>query len=253
MSSLLSEQIVPFPADPHLSDTNPAWQQVSASLRYVFSRFSLARERIVPRLLHTTRHAGLLSNLPHRCLEDLAVCYVLLLELDSGNMACAYISNEHLAAWPDVTEADLFDAATENGPKLLPAIRMDIADPSSWPPAGALPPEDPAKNADDEASAALPRLLALTNVRQQFGASVILYPGVLSRLADTWKDDLMILPSSIHEMLALPASDMANQNPDSMIREINDTVLLPEDILSDHCYLYRRSSGRLVRPVFRHP
>ncbi len=248
MSKDISEHIVPFPAAAASADSTLAWRQVSASLRRLFSDFSKAKPRILPRLLHEKRHASLLSGLPHHCICDLAVCYVVLLVQDDSQTACAYLSNEHLAAWPGVTEKDLFAAALENGPKLLPAVRLDITDPSSWPTAGAVYEEggenDPLANAPFDA----PHILAVTNCRQQYGASAVLYPGELSKLADAWQDDLLLLPSSVHEMLALPASEFASSNPDPMIREINASVLQPEDILSDHSYRYVRQYDRILLP-----
>ena len=55
-----------------------------------------------------------------------------------------------------------------------------------------------------------------------------------------------MLPSSIHEVLLLPVK--TSPSPRSlldMVREINQNDVAPEDVLSNHIYLYRSAERRL--------
>ena len=52
-------------------------------------------------------------------------------------------------------------------------------------------------------------------------------------------EQLIILPSSIHEVLLIPYSEeMAEMDFQGMVREVNETSLSEEEILSDSVYIY---------------
>ena len=80
----------------------------------------------------------------------------------------------------------------------------------------------------------------LSNCEQYFGASAILYKGLMKKIAlKIGAKELVILPSSLHECILLPLSkDFSTCYFQSMVREINATQLNREDKLSDSIYLY---------------
>jgi hypothetical protein len=55
----------------------------------------------------------------------------------------------------------------------------------------------------------------------------------------------MILPSSIHEILLLPARDEKEEIEElaATVREVNDTKVAPDEILSFHVYRYSCMTG----------
>lgn len=58
--------------------------------------------------------------------------------------------------------------------------------------------------------------------------------------------DLYILPSSIHEVILIPAYDHDSYDElTSMVKEVNSTQLSKEEILSDHVYFYSRETGQI--------
>ena len=60
------------------------------------------------------------------------------------------------------------------------------------------------------------------------------------------KKDYYILPSSVHEVIIVPYSEIyVCSKLDEMVREINSTQVEEEDVLSNHVYLYDRVSGKL--------
>ena len=74
------------------------------------------------------------------------------------------------------------------------------------------------------------------------GAAVILYPKLIKKIADEFKSDFVLLPSSIHEWLLIPAESPENISMFSqMVTEVNDTQLADEEKLSDHAYYYSRN------------
>lgn len=98
---------------------------------------------------------------------------------------------------------------------------------------------------------AAPPLYVLTNTYRTNGATVLLYDDILKELSDLFEKDLIILPSSIHEVLILAADENDGQNLDhytAMVKEVNASQLQDEEILSDHAYYYCRHSHLLTMP-----
>ena len=54
------------------------------------------------------------------------------------------------------------------------------------------------------------------------------------------ESDFYILPSSVHEMILIPLFTDDMESLSQMVKEVNATQLKPEDVLSDHAYVYRR-------------
>lgn len=73
------------------------------------------------------------------------------------------------------------------------------------------------------------------------GARYITDTTLLYQIADKLSDDLYILPSSIHELIIIPAS-MAPGAADlsRIVKDVNAGVVTPEEYLSDNAYVYSR-------------
>ena len=77
----------------------------------------------------------------------------------------------------------------------------------------------------------------------------MLYPDVLKKLADTVNDDLVIIPSSIHEVLLLPERLAGtSRSLNEMVQEVNRQGVEPMDRLSDHVYYFRREGCLITVP-----
>lgn len=89
-------------------------------------------------------------------------------------------------------------------------------------------------------------MYVLTNSYKLYGASCILYPGLLQQIAEQLGTDLLILPSSIHEVIILPAvSSSHHAGFRDMVAEINQTELAVDEVLSSRIYHYSRSKKAL--------
>ena len=93
-------------------------------------------------------------------------------------------------------------------------------------------------------------MYVLSNKLKIHGATSIVYPGLLEDIAERLCSDLIIIPSSIHEVLIIPESYIDSQDnlpPDyeSMIREVNETQLTDDEVLGDCVYHYRRDTKTL--------
>ncbi len=207
-----------------------------------FTDFERVRERIVIKLINNEKNMELLNeNVPHIPFLDLALVFYCLFPVDRdiGN-ATILIDNSHLALW-NMTVEDLFPIAMENTRQLLPprmlGIRQVLSDLIDLPDDTPLPSEE---------EPALP-MYVLSNDDNMFGAACMAYDGLMLSLSDQLGSDLIILPSSIHELILVPSAG-ADKIDDftMMVREVNGSQVAPEDILSDHAYYYSRENDEIT-------
>ncbi|MEY8338184.1 DUF5688 family protein [Lachnospiraceae bacterium 62-35] len=94
-----------------------------------------------------------------------------------------------------------------------------------------------------------PPIHILTNTKGINGAYCMLYPGILKSFAEAVDNDLIIIPSSIHEVLLIPGDpSSSSQDMDELVQEINQNEVPKEEQLSSHTYLYSRLSDRIFLP-----
>jgi hypothetical protein len=202
----------------------------------LFTDYEKARDHIVLRLVSYERNEKLLQTVPHRRFLDFAVIFYCLLESNSSHQAGILIYNHHLCMW-NVDCEELYQTAMHNSPRLLEYKLFNLQD---------ILKEvlSEAENWDEED---LFPMYALSNRHRTYGAGVILYPGLLSELADSFGKDLLIIPSSVHEVLLLPSDEFPDTAYYSeMIREVNETQLADEEVLSDHPYYYSRKARMMT-------
>lgn len=71
-------------------------------------------------------------------------------------------------------------------------------------------------------------------------------------MAEKLQGDLLILPSSIHEVLVIPDTGWQDYEAlNAMVRAVNREVVSREEQLSDHIYRYIRREKRLTTDVQR--
>lgn len=84
----------------------------------------------------------------------------------------------------------------------------------------------------------------LSRIEGERGASVVLNPGFMSDLLlKMGQDEVWIIPSSIHEMIAAPLKYGDALEISKWIRETNDNCLEPMEILSYHVFKYSEADG----------
>ncbi len=86
-------------------------------------------------------------------------------------------------------------------------------------------------------------MYVITNSHKIFGAASILSTRILNAVSYLIGGDFIILPSSIHECIAVPYGKMESEELREMVREVNDNQVSPEDRLTYNVYKY--SKGEL--------
>lgn len=87
------------------------------------------------------------------------------------------------------------------------------------------------------------QLYCMTNKKMRYGAALMLLTSVLNEFAERNQSDVVIIPSSIHEALLLPLKEMKEvKGMNQMVKYVNKIAVKDAEVLSDHCYLFRRST-----------
>lgn len=205
-----------------------------------FTSLEKVRPRIVYKLIHYDKNRELLKEIPHFSYLDLAIIFYYLMPCDSQENASILIHNSHLAYW-NVSKDNLLLFAQQNTMQLLPDSCESLTDLIF----SLLPDEGQPDISEDFGDKQLP-MYVLTNKRHYFGACCILYPDVLKGISEKLGDNLILLPSSVHEFILLPAGFADNPGDfRKIVREVNLTGVAQEEILSDSIYYYDRSTDKI--------
>ena len=193
-----------------------------------------AKGRIVVELIKESWNQELLEEIPYKAFLDLAVIYrIKMWECKSGDVVHT-VTNEMMERW-NITEEELYEAALVNLQKEqfeiigLHQVLKDMTE------------EHIDVEQKDEFHG---WAYVFTNRSRIKGAAAMLRTDLLNRFAEAHGSDLFILPSSVHEVILLPAKEDENTAElRRIVRETNEGIVNEEEWLSDEVYYFRRSTG----------
>ena len=89
-------------------------------------------------------------------------------------------------------------------------------------------------------------LYVISNNQKNNGAGVICYPNMLKQISELLDGSFFILPSSVHEVLALSSNmDLSSDDLRKMVSEVNNTIVEPQDLLGYDVVYYDAQSEKL--------
>lgn len=205
--------------------------------------FDRVQDVICLRLVNAKMNKELLKNVPHVLFHDLAIVFYILLARDSHELATIMIQNKFLSIW-QVTIEELYQRAICNTKRCFDIEVTPVFDMVLKAFAGDMTEKQKAElYALLGADAGRVPLYVVTNQEKMFGANVLLNTEFLKGFANELDSDLYIIPSSIHEVLVIPASTDAELCIlKEMVNEVNRTDVPEEQILSNSVYIYRRAT-----------
>ena len=209
-----------------------------------FTSFDKLKENVAFRLINYERNRELLERIPHRRFKNLAVVYFVVIDDIENERGIVTIYNNHIEHW-NVTEELLYGYAMKNTPRLYQAeikpMNQVVSD--------MILKESSEENVEDmiahvnRMNEEFP-MYVLTNAYRSYGASCMLYDGLLKGFASHIESDFYIVPSSVHEVILIPVDgDISKEGLDEMVRSVNRDELSREEILSDVSYLFTRENG----------
>ena len=198
--------------------------------------FENIRGRVIYRLVNYEKNKEILEDCPHIRLYDLAVTFRWVARIDDVGVSTSLITNKQVKEW-GVSVNDLVLAARQNTPRLFPAQIIDMEEMLAGMVSFILYPST------------IPMYI-LTNKQELNGASALLYGDILKDFANKKGADMYILPSSIHEVIMVPA-DRINDPTKllSIVHDANTTVVSIGDVLSDSVYYYDRKKDQITEIV----
>lgn len=195
-----------------------------------FTQWESVKDKLCFRLVNREKNEEILKDAPHREFLDMEIIYAVF--VDGGRLGRGTITvrGEHFDKW-GVSEADLYEAAMENTPKLYPmqvhTMRDVLAEIS-----GDIP---------EEAFAIT--MLILSNSFGTFGAAALAYPGVREEIAERVGGSYYVMPCSVHEVIILPAEGAEADVLSGLVNEANTTSVHPMEVLSFSVYRYDADKG----------
>ena len=203
-----------------------------------------AKDNIVFQVINTLQNEDMLRDMPHREFQDLSIIYRWVVKMDENGIQSSAIRN-NLAEQLGMNEEQLFKCAVENTRRIFPptvksmndVIReMFISDGMPAEVADMMIGEMP----EDK------MMWVISNDRGINGAGSMLYEDNLHKLAMKLETDLYILPSSVHECIAVSTNVGDPYELAEMVSEINMGQVALEDRLSNQVYHYDKDARRLT-------
>lgn len=201
-----------------------------------FMNFDFVKDKIVMVAINAEKNKELLAGSPHQLREDLALIYKVMFSTGEEGMSTITIKNEHMKVW-GVTTEDIHELAMKNTKELLPVtiqsmneIMMEMFSKDGMP--------DEIAEAMFEDLPVNQQMFVISNKARVNGAASIFYEEELAKLANEMGSDLFILPSSVHECIAVSTSMGNPEELAELVQEVNGTQVSEDEQLSDHVYRF---------------
>lgn len=198
--------------------------------------FAEAKDNIVFQLVNTEQNREMLAEVPHREFQDLSIIYRWVVKVDAEGIQSTVVKNG-LAEQFGVNEEQLFKLAAENTRRIFPPciksmkeVLLEMFEKDGMPReiAEMMLGEMPADR----------MMYVISNDRGINGAISMLYEDKLHSLAMELENDLYILPSSVHEVIAVSVDMGEPYELAQMVSEINMDQVALEERLSNQVYHY---------------
>ena len=172
-----------------------------------------------------------LKDTPHKMVEDMALVVNIHLESfsDENGRSCVVVSKPLMEMY-GVDEKQLFADAEKNSLANEPMVFTPLGD--------MIKNLIESENLPSPEEAGIVTYIA-TNKSGFQGAAVAGYPDFCEKAAEAIGGSFYMLPSSVHEFILIKDDGMPKaKDLNAMIKNVNETVLEPRDILSAQCYHY---------------
>lgn len=199
--------------------------------------YESAKEYLVASVVNTWRNMDRFDYIPHVEREDLSVIFKIVAASDMSQMATVTVNNQMLEKW-GVSIDQLYSDALENTKKISPAVVMSMGnmlanmtgDQSML--MDDIPPEK--------------QMYVVTNEHMNGGAINMFIDEPLAEIAEKLNSDLVVLPSSIHEIICVSVNIGDLDYMETMVRDINMSTVAQEEQLSDSIYYYDKEKHEIM-------
>lgn len=171
--------------------------------------FKQKKDAIVMNLINTEKNRALLEHVPHKDVLDLSIVYRIIMAREDNGMATVLITYEMLKDM-GMSQEELEQIAYINTGKMFPVEIFKLSE----------------------------FLYVMTNEAKVHGATTMMYKDAVKALAEKIGGDFYLIPSSIHEVMAIPEGTLDPKKLILMLEEGNRTCCAENEILSNTIYHY---------------
>lgn len=230
-----------------------------------FDDYEKVKKQLFCKLINYEKNEEILKEIPHRRYFDLAiVCYYAYANDFIGN-GTIMIYNVHLKDWK-VDSEQLIETALENTEKMLgyqstnmlDMLREMISESLRNGKFGSIVIEEELSEemVEQITEGFVEKVISetnrgpmyiMTNRSKFLGAICMLYHNALMEIADEVNENLVVLPSSVHEVIVVPATEGNDKETlRRMVREINASQVEAQEVLSDNIYYFDRCQQKMT-------
>lgn len=194
------------------------------SIRNNMEDFEKIKDRLIIVLSSLDMNEQWLKDKCYRPFLNLAATVGILVDVDETSNSIIHVKEKMLDMW-NVTFEYIFEVAKENSFIESNILFKDIYDVLTL------------HGISLDADASL--LYVATNRNNFMGANLLMNNSFLYEIAEKLQDSFYIIPSSVHELLVLPACQVQDvEGLNLLIQNINDTEVILSDRLSYTLYYY---------------
>ena len=203
--------------------------------------FDKCKSNIFYKLVNRKANANQLKEMPYIPFLDLAIIFNINIKDCNDNNASIKISNELMKVWNIQDVNHLYQYAQRNTETIFGYAEIKLTDLIDQLSENYdLSDEIDISDCDDT------DMIVITNKYKNYGASCILYNNILRHLYDIMDGEYYLLPSSIHEFIAIPYTDDTDgKYIQEMLQSVNHDCLRYEEILSNNIYYYNSITNQL--------
>lgn len=214
------------------------------------------KSNLIVCLVNTEQNKEMLKEVPHREFHDLSVIYRWVLDADEGGISSAIINNNNVQML-SMTESELYEKAMENTKRMFPVkirdmeglisemilgdtdMLMDDMDEFTM----EMLQHEVADIINDRCSS---DMYVFTNSQGMFGANAMLFEDQLYDFSQKFGGDFYIIPSSIHDLIAVSPKFCTSEMLANLVYEVNRDQVDISERLSNEVYFYDSKAREVV-------
>ncbi len=225
------ERVLAWMAQMYVEAQNDSPKLSDAGLQY-----ENVKNHLLVTVCNAEMNQKLLQTVPHELWENLALVYRMrIVDIKSGN-ATILVDNNWLRMW-GISEAQLKIDAWKSMRQEMPAVLQSMEEVIQEMYSEFVP-EDMQPLLEEGNTETM---YVLSNRFRIRGAAYMFDEEALKKAADKLNGNLIILPSSVHEVLMVKETEKTDLSYlRDMVREVNENCTGTEEMLSNEIYRYDR-------------
>ena len=222
------------------ADTAIAMYRETTGLKIekILKSWKEVKTKLDPVVMNKEWNKEILKNIPYKEKLDLAICCRVILKQNDGKIFSVTVRKNMIDQW-GITEEEFWEAVGDCFQKngyLITSIN-DLLRNQYYEQDGKDLMDDPEMQT---------QLYVMTNAYHNWGAAGFFRTDLLKEFSEELKMDLYVLPSSIHEIILMPADGNADKDYlKKMVETINEGCVERKEWLSNQVYYYSREKEKV--------